>query len=55
MISQGSPPDDDEKDGGGYRQSPRAMRFKKGQSGNLGGRPRGRHQEAPYRPSSGRW
>ena len=48
MISQGSPPDDDENDGGGYRRPPRTTRFAKGQSGNLGGRPRGRWREAPY-------
>jgi len=32
----------------GYRSPPKATRFKKGQSGNLAGRPRGRHREAPY-------
>jgi hypothetical protein len=48
MMSRGGPPDDDEKDGGGYRQPPRTTRFAKGQSGNLRGRPRGRHHEAPY-------
>jgi hypothetical protein len=47
MISQGSPPDDDDNDGGGYRR-PTATRFAKGQSGNRGGRPRGRWREAPY-------
>src|ERR1700676_5802169 len=47
MISQGSPPDDDDNDGGGYRRPP-TTRFAKGQSGNLGGRPRGRWREAPY-------
>jgi hypothetical protein len=47
MISQGSPPDDDDSDGGGYRRPP-TTRFAKGQSGNLGGRPRGRWREAPY-------
>ena len=47
MISQGSPPDDDDNDGGRYRRPP-ATRFAKGQSGNLGGRPRGRWREAPY-------
>ena len=47
MISQGSPPDDDDNDGGGYRPPP-STRFAKGQSGNLGGRRRGRWREAPY-------
>ena len=47
MISQGSPPDDDDNDGGRYRRPP-ATRFAKGQSGNLGGRPRGRWRETPY-------
>ena len=48
MMSQDSPPDDDEDGGGGYRRPPRATRFTKGQSGNPGGRPRGRRREAPY-------
>src|ERR1700682_4814487 len=48
MISRGGPPNDDEKDGGGYRQPPRTTRFAKGRSGNPGGRPRGRRREAPY-------
>ena len=42
------PTDDDEGGGGGYRRPPRKARYKKGQSGNLGGRPRGRRREAPY-------
>lgn len=46
MISQGSPPDDDDSDGGEFR--PPTTRFAKGTSGNLGGRPRGRWREAPY-------
>jgi Family of unknown function (DUF5681) len=49
MTAQGEPPDhDDEKDSGGYRRPPATARFTKGRSGNSAGRPRGRHQEAPY-------
>jgi Family of unknown function (DUF5681) len=47
MISQGTPPDDDDNDDDQYRR-PRTTRFAKGQSGNRAGRPRGRHQKAPY-------
>ena len=32
----------------GYRNPPLASRFRKGQSGNLKGRPRGRRRELPY-------
>jgi hypothetical protein len=53
MMSRGDPPDDDEKNGGGYRRPP-TTRFAKGQSGNLGGRPRGRWREAPYEAVLGR-
>ena len=41
------PKHNDDNDGGGYRRPP-TTRFAKGQSGNLGGRPRGRWREAPY-------
>ena len=37
----------------GYRRPP-TTRFAKGQSGNLGGRPRGRWREAPYEAVLGR-
>jgi Family of unknown function (DUF5681) len=48
MTSGDSPPDDSEEADVGYRKPPRATRFTKGQSGNAGGRPRGRRREAPY-------
>jgi hypothetical protein len=32
----------------GYGQPPKATRFKKGESGNRAGRPKGRHRQAPY-------
>jgi hypothetical protein len=53
MTSRSGPPDDDDNDGGGYRRRP-TTRFAKGQSGNLGGRPRGRWREAPYEAVLGR-
>jgi hypothetical protein len=44
--------DDSPRDGEdfdvGYRRPPMTTRFTKGQSGNLAGRPRGRHRETPY-------
>ena len=48
------PPDDDGDDESGYRRPPRASRYKKGQSGNLAGRPQGRRREAPYEAVLGR-
>ena len=42
-------PADDANDGKvGYGQPPKATRFKKGESGNRAGRPKGRHSQAPY-------
>src|SRR5260370_31999262 len=48
MMSPDDPTDDDEDGGGGYGRPPRKARYTKGQSGNLGGRPRDRRREAPY-------
>ena len=41
-------PDDGEDSGVGYRKPRTTTRVTKGQSGNPGGRPRGRRREAPY-------
>jgi hypothetical protein len=48
MMSPDDPIDDDADGGSGYGRPPRKARYTKGQSGNLGGRPRGRRREAPY-------
>jgi hypothetical protein len=40
------PDGDDERVG--YRRPPRSTRFRKGQSGNPRGRPKGRHKQPPY-------
>jgi Family of unknown function (DUF5681) len=47
MMSGDNPPGDSEGDVG-YRKPPRATRFTQGQSGNPGGRPRGRRRDPPY-------
>jgi len=47
MTSSSCETDDDDV-GVGYRRPPSATRFKKGQSGNLRGRPRNRHKALPY-------
>src|SRR4051812_15584935 len=38
----------------GYGRPPASTRFRKGQSGNPRGRPRGRHKRAPYEAVLGR-
>jgi hypothetical protein len=48
MTWSGDLPDDTNDHKVGYRQPPRATRFKKGKSGNLAGRPKGRHRQAPH-------
>ena len=48
MTLEDGPPDDAEDIAVGYRKPPTKTRFTKGRSGNLAGRPRGRHRQAPY-------
>ena len=48
MTHWDDPPEQMEDSEVGYRQPPKATRFRKGHSENSAGRPRGRHREAPY-------
>lgn len=54
MMSPNDPPDGGGDDESGYCRPPRPARYKKGQSGNLDGRPPGRRREAPYHAVLGR-
>ena len=47
MMSESDPPGDDDGEGGGYGQPPKATRFKKGQRANPTGRPPG-PRKPPY-------
>ena len=46
--SGSEPREGEEHEGLGNRKPPVSTRFAKGQSGNLRGRPKGRHKDAPY-------
>jgi Family of unknown function (DUF5681) len=48
MTSWDDTSDDTEDNGVGYGRPPKTSRFTKDRSGNPAGRPRGRHQQAPY-------
>jgi hypothetical protein len=48
MTWRDDPPDDPNEGKVGYAQPPKATRFRKGESGNRAGRPKGSHRQAPY-------
>ena len=53
MTLEDNPPDGAEDDCIGYCRPPKTTRFRKGQSGNPAGGPRGRRREAPYESDLG--